>query len=401
VRFLRELVGGLPPRFWWIWAGAFASALATFVFLFLSVYLTARGLDPEQVGGTVAFFGVGTLAAGPVGGTLADRLGRRATLVGALVLSAASATLLGLVRAPGLLAAGVFAFGLASSSVFPALFAAVADVVPEKDRARAYGLLYWANNVGISLSAVVGGAVGERSWLALFLADAATTLLFALVVWRRVPETRGAAEPGELGAPPRGWTDVLSDRALVGFVAVFVAFLVVFFQFQVAAPIAMTRSGLRPAELGRVLAVNGLLIGMLQPFAARVLGDRDPGRVLAGGALLVGLGYGAYAWCATVPQYAGATAIWTLGEIATMPTAAALVSRLAPAELRGRYNGAYALSFGAGQTLAPLVGGTLLTRAGPGALFGACLATCAVVAADVALGAARRGRAVAARSGAP
>jgi MFS family permease len=389
-------VGGLPSQFWWIWVGALVSALATFVFLFLAVYLTARGFDPQQVGLVGACFGLGTLAAGPLGGTLADRLGRRPTLIAALLASATCATWLGLVRTPALVVPGVFAFGVAASSVFPALFAMVADVVAEPDRPRAFGLLYWANNVGISLSAVVGGLVGERSWLLLFLADAMTTALFAIVVWRKVPESRAPGAGGPALAAPgpeRGWGAVLADAPFVAFVAVLVVFLAVFFQFQVVLPLTMTRAGFGPAQIGRVMAVNGLLIATLQPFAARVFGGRDPGRVLALGALFGGVGYGAYAVCETVPQYALATGIWTLGEITTMPIAIAVVSEMAPPELRGRYNGLYSLSFGAGQTLAPLVGGLLLARAGPQVLFGGSFVACLLVAgAHLALGAARRGR---------
>lgn len=77
-----------------------------------------------------------------------------------------------------------------------------------------------------------------------------------------------------------------------------------------------------------------------------------------------------------------------------MPVAVALVSAMAPADLRGRYNGLYSLAFGAGQTLAPIAGGSVLAGAGAGSLFGGCLATCAAVAiGHLALGAARRARA--------
>ncbi len=137
--------------------------------------------------------------------------------------------------------------------------------------------------------------------------------------------------------------------------------------------------------------MNGLLIGTLQPFAARLLGGRDKGRVLALGALLVGSGYGAHALCGSVTAYAAATAVWTLGEITTFPVAVALVSEMAPADLRGRYNGAYSLAFGAGQTLAPVAGEGLLAGAGAATLFGGCLAVGAGVAlGHLALGAARR-----------
>ncbi len=109
-------VGRLPSRFWWVWSGAFVSALATFVFLFLAVFLTARGFDPERIGLIVAGFGVRALAAGPLGGTLADRIGRRPTLLAALVASAACASFLGLARAPALVVAAVF--GLAARRSF-------------------------------------------------------------------------------------------------------------------------------------------------------------------------------------------------------------------------------------------------------------------------------------------
>jgi MFS family permease len=395
-------LGGLPAQFWWLWAGAFVNALATFVFVFLAVYLTARGFDPEQVGRVVAGYGLGALAGGPLAGTLADRIGRRPTLLGALLATASAAAFLGIVRAPALVVPGVFAFGLAAACVRPTLFAAVADLVPAPDRPRAFGLLYWANNVGISLSAIAGGLIGARSWVALFLADGATTLLFALLVWRRVPESRphpppdAAARAGD-GAGGPGWTAVLADGPFLALLAVFVAFVVVFFQFQAALPMSMARAGFGPAQIGSVMAVNGALIALLQPFAARVYAGRDRGRVLALGALLVGAGYGAYAFCTTAPQYLLATAIWTLGEITTTPVAHALVAELAPPDLRGRYNGLFALSFGAGQTLAPLAGGTLLARAGPTGLFGACLALgLAVAAAHLVLGAGRRARRLAA-----
>ncbi len=44
-RFFASHVGGLPATFWWLWSGALLSALATFVFPFLALFLTARGLS--------------------------------------------------------------------------------------------------------------------------------------------------------------------------------------------------------------------------------------------------------------------------------------------------------------------------------------------------------------------
>src|SRR5689334_13078479 len=66
-----EHFGGLPARFWWLWAGAVVSAFGTFVFLFLAVYLSSRGFSARSVGLVVSADGLGSLAAAPLGGWLA------------------------------------------------------------------------------------------------------------------------------------------------------------------------------------------------------------------------------------------------------------------------------------------------------------------------------------------
>jgi MFS family permease len=62
------------------------------------------------------------------------------------------------------------------------------------------------------------------------------------------------------------------------------------------------------------------------------------------------------------------------------PVASALVADLAPIELRGRYQGAYAMTWGAALLLAPLAAGTTLQHLGPGAVWAGCLAIGAAVA---------------------
>jgi MFS family permease len=380
----------MPRTFWWLWSGALVSSLATFVFPFLALYLTSRGFDAQQTGLLVSLLGVGSLAAGPFAGSIADRFGRRPAVLSALVGSALAAAYLGFVREPAAIAPGVLLFGLCTSMGYPAINATVADILPAADVQRGYGLLYWANNLGIGISALVGGIFASKSWLGLFLADAATTLLFAAIVFRRVPESRPSRSPHET---PRGWRTLLADRALTGFLAAMFCFLLVFWQFQFALPIAMARDGLGTAPYGRLVAVNCVLILVVQPFAMRHLQRLDEGWVLAAGAVFLGAGYGAYAFCSTATQYFLATLIWTLGEITALPAASALVAKLAPEDLRGRYQGAFSFCMSLAMTMAPILGGAIIDRAGMRALWGACFAMgLAAALAHLALGAARRTR---------
>ncbi|HEX9050299.1 MAG TPA: MFS transporter [Anaeromyxobacter sp.] len=390
-RALPSSAAGLPATFWWLFAGVLVMALATFVFPFLALFLRSRGLSATETGLVVALFGAGTIPAGPLAGWLADRAGRRPTLIGALVAAALLTAILPAVSSRGGLAAATLGLGLAVNAYFPAANAVVADVVrPERYR-DAYGLMYWERNAGIAVSFALGGALASGGYARLFLADAVTTLLFAAVVWRAIPETRPAR--AVLAGAPAPRKSPLADRDLAVLLALNVAFLIPLYQFMVALPLTMARQGLSPAAYGLVMAVNGVLIVLLQPLSAPVARRLDGGRAIAIASLLVAVGYGGYAACATTAGYAACTAVWTLGEILAMPAVSSLVADLSPPELRGRYQGMLALSFGVGIALAPALGGAVLERAGPVALFtGAALLSAAVGAGHLLAGRARRGR---------
>jgi len=106
----------------------------------------------------------------------------------------------------------------------------MAWLTPAGEVVNAYRLLYRANNPGIALSAVAGGALPSKSWLGLFLADAATTLFFAFIVLRRVPESRPAPNAGD---NERVWRELLCDRAMVGLLVAHVGVCLVFWQLAV------------------------------------------------------------------------------------------------------------------------------------------------------------------------
>ena len=86
-----SLAGSLPRPFWVLWMGLFVNRLGGFVMPFLAVYLTqGRGLSPATAGAVASLYGLGGMVASPLGGTLADHLGRRRTMLLALVAGAAT-----------------------------------------------------------------------------------------------------------------------------------------------------------------------------------------------------------------------------------------------------------------------------------------------------------------------
>jgi MFS family permease len=86
-------------------------------------------------------------------------------------------------------------------------------------------------------------------------------------------------------------------------------------------------------------------------------------------------------------------ALWTVGEVLAFPVANAIVADLAPVHLRGRYQGAFTMSWGVAFTVSPLVAGEVLSRLGAPALWAGCLAVgLAVAAGHLAIAPARRRR---------
>lgn len=391
-------MGGLPAAFWTLWAGMLVNRLASFVLTFLGLYLVReRGFTPGAAGLVVALYGAGLLCAGPLGGALADRIGRRATLLIGLAGGGACVGVVAFLRDPAALAAMAFVAALAGEIYRPAANAAIADLVPPPDRRRAYGLVYWAVNLGWTLSLSVAGFVAERSFRALFLADAATSLAFAAIVFVRVPETR----PHGLAPAPvlAGMGRVLRDRVFVVFLGLHLLALVVFVQFQLAAPLDYGAHGVGPAAFSLLMAMNGLGVVLLQPLTARFVARADGARLLAASALLFGAGMGLNAFQGSLPAYVAGNVTWTVGEVIGFPVANALVADLAPPELRGRYQGAFSMSWGIAFTAAPIAGGAVLAGLGGRAVWLGCLALGALVAAGhLAAGPARRRRLAALRA---
>ncbi len=398
VERVRGVYRGLPGAFWTLWAGLLVNRVATFVSAFLAPYLVReRGLDPAQAGRLVALYGVGVTVAGPLGGILADRFGRRTTMLVALGvggITAAAIPTVGPIPLVGLLA---FLTAATGDMYRPAFGACVADLVPPRDRPRAYALVYWAVNLALAAGMLVGAALATRSISILFYADAATSIACALLIALRVPETR--PRDGERIHPLRGVGQVVRDGPFMAFAALYLGGLLVFGQWQMGLPIDMSRHGFGPSAYATLMAVNCAGVVVLQPILGPRLRGVDGGHLLAVMSLLFGLGYGVNVFGGSLSVYAIGCAFWTVGEVIGFPVAAAMTADLAPPNLRGTYQGVYAMMAGLSFTFAPLLGGETYGRLGPTALWGGCFLLGLVVAAGhLGAGPGRRARVAAARA---
>ncbi len=394
--FLRSKTGGLPRAFWALWTGTLVNRVGMMVQPFIGVFLTQeRGMSYAAAGTVMAVFGVGSLLSQILAGWLTDRFGRRITLTGGMVATAVTMVALGYGTSLPAIVVTMFVLGVAVDVYRPASNALVADLVPARDRPRAYGLIFWALNLGFAVAMVAGGWLARAGYGWMFAINAAASLFFGLLVWRAVPETLPGRDGGTAPqvSPGRGgFAAVLGDRLMVAFCLITLLSILTYTQAFTTLPLAMTGDGFSTTDYGAVAAVNGVLIVLLQPLTGDWFGRRDHSTVLAVGLAIIGVGFALTAFVSDLAGYTLTVVVWTLGEIVTAGISGAIVAALAPPRLRGRYSGLYGLAWSGGSMIAPLLG-TWLLEAAPGALWPVVGAVDLVAAAGMlAIGPALRRR---------
>ncbi|MEU8539271.1 MFS transporter [Streptomyces sp. NPDC048717] len=406
-RSARATVSGFPGGFWWLWLSTLVNRTGAFVLTFLSLYLTQElGHSAWFAGLVVALHGLGGVVGSPLGGSLTDRWGRRPTMVAMHLAAAGCAALLAFVTSAWGVALVVLLMGVAMQAVRPAINAAIADLVPAAEVRRAYALNYWALNLGFAIAAIGGGAAALLGYHTLFLIDATATVLCALIVFLRLPETRPeavtaptaptstaanlAAKSTGKGArkgsgKPRAESEVgigtvLRDAPFRTLVTLNLLVCLVFTAPWIGLPLTMTAKGLDPSAYGVVIAVNGVVIVAFQLLVNRITDKRSPVMLLTVSSLLFAAGTGATALAGTSVAFAATVVVWTIGEMVHVPTNAAATARLAPEHARGRYQGVMGMSWSVAGFVAPILAGWIVDGPGPVILWIACALIGAVAA---------------------
>ena len=146
---LLSSLSALPRAAWILFFGTFLNKFGGFVVPFLTLYLTDRGYTVSQTGLAVSAYGVGNLGASLLGGHLADKLGRRKTIVFSMFSGAAAMMLLSQAHSLGIIIVLTALTGLTNEFYRPASQALLADIVPSGQRMTAFaavqgGVAAWA-----------------------------------------------------------------------------------------------------------------------------------------------------------------------------------------------------------------------------------------------------------------
>jgi EmrB/QacA subfamily drug resistance transporter len=180
-----------------------------------------------------------------VGGSVADRIGRKRVFLAGLLAFAAGSAWAAFSGSVGMLIAARASMGIGGAMMMPSTLSIITDMFRDPgERQRAIGLWAATTGIGVALGPIVGGLLLSSFWWgSVFLINVPIALLGAVFALPLIPDSKNPAalRPDFIGgllsiaglglllwslieAPVRGWSSPFTVGAGIGGLAVLAAF---------------------------------------------------------------------------------------------------------------------------------------------------------------------------------
>jgi MFS family permease len=372
IRRLTATYHEYPSRFWILVGASFIDSIGrTILNPFFALYITDRfGVGMTEAGVLFSIFAVSGFAGNMLGGALTDRFGRKGMVLFGLVFSALSSLTMGVVGRLSTFYVLAVIVGLLGDIAGPARGAMVADLLPEHQRAEGFGVLRVAGNLAWIVGPTIGGLLASRSYLLLFVLDAVASLITAAILFRMLPETRPearqTAEHESVAATFAGYLRVTVDGVFMAFVLMAALMNLVYLQMYSTLSVFLRDVHLLSTQAyGYLMSINATLVVLAQFWVTRRIRPYPPMVMMAIGTALYMIGFSAYGFVDAYPAFVVAMLIITVGEMIVLPVSNALVVRLSPPDMRGRYIALSGLSWEIPSAIGPLAAGLVLDNYNP------------------------------------
>lgn len=356
----RESFSGLRPEVWYLSLVLLINRSGAMVIPFLTVYLTSqRGFTYADAGWIMSSFGVGSVVGSYVGGWITDRFGfyrvQQWTLIGGGFLF----WVLGQQSTFWEMSISIFILSTVLDAFRPANQAALAFYSNPENRARAYGLLRLAVNLGFSMGPVLGGLlIASLGYEWLFIVNGLSCLGAALAFRLLLPPGRlaeGEPQPDEVQNGPSAY----ANGPFLAFIFFLALGAVAFMQFFSSLPVYLKEElGYAESQIGLLVTLNGLMIVAMEMPLVHKLGQRfrSLGIIMAG-YLFLSAGFFVLQGAIWLPIFAIVFMILiTIGEMLSMPFASTFTAEIAPVSRRGEYMGLQSIGWAVAFIVAPSLG---------------------------------------------
>jgi predicted MFS family arabinose efflux permease len=369
----RNAYRGLPRHAWILFSVLLVNAAGMMVIFFLSLYLTRQlNYTVVQAGRAISLFGVGHLLGSYLGGWLSDRIGSTNIQKLSLFFCAVFYVWLGQITSLWGINLIVLVLSTFSGMMYPANATSMARLCPPAILTKGFALNRLANNIGATIGPALGGFLALSDYRLLFWVDGLTclaALLLFIFVWKKPERDLQEAQSQQEKSGRSPWRDP-QFLLLLFLVVIWGA---IFFQLFATFPLYMREIyGLAENHIGQLVMINTLLIILFEMLLMHWIGKRSLNRFIAASFFLTGLGFALMPLGRGFLYAAFTVAVWTVGEMLSMPLLGSLIALRAGPGSQGRYMGLFSFAFSISMIFGPIVGTGVYSRFGPTALWYGC-----------------------------
>lgn len=341
------------------------------------LYAQSFGVSQSAIGLTIGVYGLARFLTNLPAGHLADRIGRRWTLVLGELVTALGNLLCGISGSYEQFLAFRFVSGIGAAMVVTLGQVCLADLSTKANRGRTMSVYQGAFLFAVGIGPLPGGLLAERFDLRVpFFVFAALGILAAVVAFDKVPETKGMRERRE-AVDPRALTQaslpfLVQLRSLLSQVGFLLVSLVTFTQFfartgavfAVVPILGAAKLGLSPDQVGVALTVVSLSNLAMVYFSGQLVDRYGRKTVIVPSTLLSGLSMAAFALAPGYGWLLASAAFWGIAGGIGGPAPAAYAADMAPPGMNAVTMSSYRMIADFGYVVGPMLLGWMADVSG-------------------------------------
>jgi MFS family permease len=328
-----------------------------------------------EVGLLFTILAISSLVGSLIGGAMTDKFGRKVMILSGLLISGASSLLLAFAPTLEFIYLAGFIVGFFGNLAGPAQQAIVADVLPEDKRVDGFGIVRVIANLAVVIGPAIGGFLAARSYTILFISDVILSTITAVIILVYVPETKPQAAPDPTGQPASeeslgqtllGYFRVLKDSVFMVYILASIFMVMAYMQMNTTLPVFLRDvHGLPESGYGLLLSLNASMVVLLQFIITRRIKGYAPMKIMAWGMIIYAVGFSMYGFVSAYWLFILAMVIITFAEMLVSPTGQAIVAKLSPEDMRGRYMAVFGFSWTIPNAIGPLMAGIVMDNYNP------------------------------------
>jgi MFS family permease len=377
IKRLRSIYQEYPRIFWFVMLGMFIDQLGgALIYPFFGLYITSKyNVGMTEVGVLFSIFAITGLVGSLIGGAVTDKFGRKGIILFSLVISAASTLLFAFAPSLRFIYLAGFVIGFFGSMAGPAHRAMVADILPEEQRIDGFGVLRVIANLAVAIGPAIGGFVAARSYTLLFIIDIILSSITAVILFFMVPETKPEIEPSQeleerseqtMVETLSGYFIVFKDNIFMVYLLASVFYVMAYMQMNTSLPVFLRDvHGLPDSGYGIILSINASMVVLFQFWITRRIKRFAPMKLMAWGMVVYAFGFSMYGYVGVFWLFVTAMVIITIAEMLVTPTGQAIVAKLSPEDMRGRYMAVFGFSWTIPNAIGPLAAGLIMDHYNP------------------------------------